>query len=67
MVLQEGEAQRMVETLSQWKGESRGAEPAAVAAALTSLLLGHLDPALHCEADKSDSAYSAAVMQVIQA
>lgn len=66
--LQEVEAQSAVETLNPWKGEGRGAEAAAVAAALVSLLLGYLDTALPSEADTSDSAYSsAAVMQVIHA
>ena len=63
--LQEGGSPGIAETVSPWRGEGRGADPAAVVAALVSLLLGYLDTALpHLDPNSEEEASSAATMQV---
>ena len=64
--LQEGGSPGIAETVSPWRGEGRGADPAAVVAALVSLLLGYLDTALpQFDPSSQEEASSAATMQVV--
>ena len=64
--LQEGGSPGIAETVSPWRGEGRGADPAAVVAALVSLLLGYLDTALpQSDPSSQEEASSAATMQVV--
>lgn len=63
---QDGGSPGIAETVSPWRGEGRGADPAAVAAALVSLLLGYLDTALpQVDPSSLEEASSAATMQVV--
>lgn len=65
--LQEGGLPGIAETVSPWRGEGRGADPAAVVAALVSLLLGYLDTALpQLDPKSQEEASSAATMQVVR-
>lgn len=63
MNAQKDQMRAMAETLSPWKGQGRGADPAAVAAALVSLLLGYLDTALPSSNESHAEMSSAATMQ----